>query len=115
MPRWAMSWLPFMGGAFLLSACAAAPVRLPNETDARCIHRLYDYPNRFEPFPTAASDCAGGRPLDLTGDHYYQVLASSLNIPFIDHEPRRDRVITLTGSRFPQSTVEPPPPELQLR
>lgn len=98
-----------------LAACASAPVRVAGETDAQCIHRLYDYPNRTEPFPTAAADCAGGRAPDLTGDRYYQVLASSLNVPFVSRDPKRDQAITLTGSRLPQSTAQPPPPELQLR
>ena len=113
MPPWFRPLPPV--AALLLAACAAGPVRLAGETDARCIHRLYDYPNRTEPFPTAAADCAGGRPPDLTGDRYYQVLASSLNIPFVSRDPKRDQAITLTGSRLPQSTAEPPPPELQLR
>ncbi len=98
-----------------LSACADAPVKLAGESDVRCIHRLYDYPDRIEPFQTAATDCAGGRPLDLTGDPYYQVLASSLNLPFVAHEPKRDQVITLTGSRVPQPTAQPAPPDLTLR
>ena len=98
-----------------LSACASAPVKLAGESDVRCIHRLYDYPDRIEPFQTAATDCAGGRPPDLTGDPYYQVLASSLNLPFVAHEPKRDQVITLTGSRFPQPTAQPAPPDLTLR
>ncbi len=115
MPRRFRSSFLSMGGALLLGACAAAPVRLPGETDAQCIHRLYDYPNRFEPFPTAASDCAGRRPLDLTGDRYYQELASSLNVPFVSRDPKRDQTIILTGSRLPQPTSEPAPPELQLR
>ena len=114
MPRRSLS-SGLLALAALLSACAPDQPRLPGETDARCIHRLYDYPNRLEPFATAAADCAGRHPLDLTGDRYYQELASSLNIPFVAHEPKRDQVITLTGSRFPQSTSEPPPPELQLR
>ena len=98
-----------------LAACAAASTRLAGETDAQCIHRLYDYPNRIEPFPTAAAECAGHGPLDLTGDRYYQVLASSLNVSFVSHDPKNDQVITLTGSRIAQPTSEPPPPQLQLR
>ena len=98
-----------------LSACATGPVKVAGESDVRCIHRLYDYPDRIEPFQTAAADCAGGRPPDLTGDHYYQVLASSLNLPFVAHEPKRDQVITLTGSRIPQPTSQPASPDLTLR
>ena len=115
MPSRFRSSFPALAGALLLGACASAPVRLAGETDAHCIHRLYDYPNRFEPFPSAASDCAGHRPLDLTGDRYYQELASSLNVPFVSRDPKRDQTIIPTGSRFPQSTSEPAPPELQLR
>ncbi len=98
-----------------LASCGAAPTRLAGETDVRCIHRLYDYPARSEPFQTAASTCASGRVVDLTGDHYYQVLATSLNVPFVDHEPKHGNTIVLTGSRIPQPTNQPPPPELQLR
>ena len=97
-----------------LAACQAAPERLPGDTDARCIHRLYDYPVRAEPFQAAASTCAPGRVVDLTGDHYYQVLATSLNVPFIDRDPKRGDTIVLTGSRIPQSTRQVPPPELSL-
>jgi hypothetical protein len=98
----------------LLGACSAASGRLPGESDARCIHRLYDYPTRTEPFPTAASTCAGGRVVDLTGDRYFQVLASSLNIPFVSHDPHGSDTIVLTGSRLAQPTDMPPPPQLSL-
>ena len=98
-----------------LAACQAAPEHLPGETDARCIHRLYDYPARTEPFQTAASTCAPGRVVDLTGDRYYQVLATSLNVAYVSHDPPGKDVITLTGSRIGQPTSEPAPPELMLR
>ena len=89
-------------------------MRLPGESDARCIHRLYDYPDRIEPFQTAARNCAGNRVVDLTGDRYYQVLASSLNVPYVSHDAPHGDVITLTGSRIAQPTDVPPPPELSL-
>ena len=98
-----------------LAACQAAPERLPGDTDARCIHRLYDYPVRAEPFQAAASTCAPGRVVDLTGDRYYQELASSLNVAYVSHDPPGKDVITLTGSRIAQPTSEPAPPELRLR
>lgn len=98
----------------LLAACSSASVRVAGETDVQCIHRLYDYPNRVVPFPTATSECAGTRRVDLTGDSYYQVLASSLNIPFTNSDPHHT-TIALTGSRIPQSTDQPAPPELSLR
>ncbi len=98
-----------------LAACAGSTGRQPGETAVRCIHRLYDYPDRQEPFQTAASQCGGDGPVDLTGDRYFQVLASTLNIPWVTRDPARDGSITLTGSRIPQSTAEPAPPELSLR
>lgn len=98
----------------LLAACSSASQRVAGETDVQCIHRLYDYPNRLEPFPSAASDCAGTGRVDLTGDSYYQVLATSLNIPFTSRDPGHT-TIALTGSRIPQSTSQPAPPELSLR
>ena len=100
--------------AGLLAACAATPVKLAGESDARCIHRLYDYPTRVEPFAIAAHECAGGSTVDLTGDPYYQELATSQNIAFVDHNPKQNSSITLTGSRIPQSTRQVPPPELTL-
>ncbi len=98
-----------------LAGCAGSTGRQPGETAVGCIHRLYDYPDRQEPFQTAASECGGEGPVDLTGDRYFQVLASTLNIPFLTRDPKRDGSITLTGSRVPQSTGEPAPPELSLR
>lgn len=95
----------------VLAGCVSAPARQPHETDVACIHRLYDYPNRAEPFAVAAGDCAGSRTVDLTGDRYFQLKARTLNIPFVDRQPGS---ITLTGSRVPQSTDEPAPPELSL-
>ncbi len=97
-----------------LSSCAAVPPRVAGDTDVRCIHRLYDYPVRTEPFQAAANTCAPGRTVDLTGDRYYQVLATSLNVPFVDHDPKRSDTIVLTGSRIPQPTTQTPPPELSL-
>ena len=97
-----------------LATCQAAPERLPGESDARCIHRLHDFPVRAEPFQAAASTCAPGRVVDLTGGHYYQVLASSLHVAFVDHRPQRSDTIVLTGSRIPQPTDQVPPPELSL-
>ena len=100
----------------ILAACANEPVRQPHETDARCIHRLYDYPTRSAPFPTAANECKTGRgPVDLTGDRYYQVLASSLNVPYVTRDPKRDSTIMLTGSRIPQPTNRAVDPALSLR
>ena len=98
-----------------LASCGTAPTRLAGETDIRCIHRLYDYPARSEPFQAAASTCARGRTVDLTGDRYYQVLATSLNVPFLDRDPKRGDTVVLTGSRVPQPTDQVPPPELRLR
>ncbi len=112
------SALPFISMPLLmvaLAACAGSTGRQPGETAVRCIHRLYDYPNRQEPFQTAASQCGGDGPVDLTGDRYFQVLASTLNIPWTTRDPKHDGSITLTGSRVPQSTAEPAPPELSLR
>lgn len=54
----------------IVTACAASPVRLAHESDVSCIHRLYDFPNRSSPFQSAASQCAGNRTVDLTGDPY---------------------------------------------
>ena len=98
-----------------LAGCAGSSGRQPGESAVGCIHRLYDYPARQEPFQTAASQCGGEGPVDLTGDRYFQVLASTLNIPFMTRDPERDGSITLTGSRVPQSTAEPAPPQLTLR
>ncbi len=98
-----------------LFGCAGSTGRQPGETAVRCIHRLYDYPDRQEPFQTAASACGGEGPVDLTGDRYFQVLASTLNVPYVTRDPKRDGSITLTGSRVPQSTDAPAPPELSLR
>ncbi len=97
-----------------LASCGATTARVAGDTDASCIHRLYDYPARSEPFQTAASTCAPGRIVDLTGDHYYQVLATSLNVPYVSHDPKRSDTIVLTGSRIPQPTGQVPPPELSL-
>ena len=99
----------------IVTACAASPVRQAHESDMRCIHRLYDFPTRSSPFPTAANQCAGNRTVDLTGDPYFQVLASSFNVPFIDRNPKHDSTIVLTGSRVPQPTDQPPPPQVSLR
>lgn len=100
-----------------LAACAGPgsdTARLSGETDVACIHRLYDYPNRAVPFQVAASECAGNRTVDLSGDRYYQVLASSLNVRFVSHDRPGTDTIALTGSRIPQSTSEPAPPQLFL-
>ena len=97
-----------------LASCGATAARLAGDTDASCIHRLYDYPARSEPFQAAASTCAPGRTVDLTGDHYYQLLATSLNMPFVNRDPKRGDSIVLTGSRIPQPTDQVPPPELSL-
>ena len=99
----------------LLAACSSADVRVAGDTDVRCIHRLYDYPSRAVPFQIAAGECAGNSTVDLTGDRYYQVLARSLNLPFVNHDPKQDHSIDLTGSRIPQSTDTPAPPQLLLR
>lgn len=98
-----------------LAACATGPVRQPHETQAACIHRLYDYPTRSVLFQTAVGECSGGGPADLTGDRYFQLLASTLNIPYVTHDPRQDRTIVLTGSRIPQPTNQPAEPDLLLR
>ena len=97
----------------LLASCADSS-RLPHETDVQCIHRFYDLPARSEPFQTAASTCAGDRTVDLTGDRYYQLLASRLNLPFVAHDPKNNRQIVLTGSRLAQPTDEPPPPQISF-
>ena len=96
------------------AACSSAPVKQAGESDTACIHRLYDYPTRSEPFAAAAHDCAGDRTVDLTGDPYYQELATSQNIAFVNRTPNRNSSITLTGSRTPQSTRQVAPPELSL-
>lgn len=99
-----------------LAACAGGDSpRQPNESAVTCIHRLYDYPARSMPFQTAVNACSDGHPVNLTGDRYYQVLASSLNVPYVTHDPKRDSTIMLTGSRIPQSTSEPVAPQLELR
>ncbi|WP_419727979.1 hypothetical protein [Lichenicola sp.] len=106
--------------ASLLAACSfvsdrqAGPVKLAGESDTACIHRLYDYPIRSEPFATAAHECAGTRTVDLTGDPYYQELTTTQNIAFVNRTPNRNSSITLTGSRIPQSTTQVAPPELSL-
>ncbi len=97
-----------------LAGCANGPIRQPGETQAACVHRLYDYPTRSAPFPTAVGECSGPGPIDLTGDRYYQLLASSLNLPYTTRDPKRDATIIETGSRIPQPTNQPPPPELSL-
>lgn len=100
----------------LLAGCAGGgPVRQANETDVACIHRLYDYPNRSVPFQTAAFECAGNRPPDLTGDRTYQVQARSLNVPFTSRDPKGSDGIVLTGSRLAQPADQPLPPQLQIR
>ena len=108
---------PFLTLCCLLGlvSCQAVSTRVAGESDARCIHRLYDYPTRSEPFQAAASTCAPGRTVDLTGDRYYQLLATSLNVPFVDRDPKQGDTIVLTGSRIAQPTDQVPPPELQLR
>ena len=98
-----------------LAACAVAPARQPHETQAACIHRLYDYPTRSVPFQTAADECKAGGPVDLTGDRYYQLLASTLNVPYVTRDPKRDSTIMLTGSRIPQPTNQPADPTLNLQ
>ena len=98
-----------------LAGCAGGPVRQPGESDAGCIHRLYDLPNRSQPFQAAAATCTGGRPPDLTGDRYFQVLARSLNQPYVTHDAKGSDGIVLTGSRLSQPTDQPPPPQLLLR
>ena len=98
-----------------LAACAGGPVRQPHETQAACVHRLYDYPNRSVPFQTAVSECSPHGPVDLTGDRYYQLLASTLNVSYVTRDPKRDSTIVLTGSRIPQPTSQPAEPALTLR
>ncbi len=95
-----------------LAACAAggAPVR---QSDDECLHQLYGYPQRALPFQTAARACSGSRPIDLTGDPDYQVLASSLNVPFVTRKSGGEQA-TLTGTKLSQPTTEPAPPELHL-
>jgi len=97
-----------------LAGCASGPVRQPGESQVACIHRLYDLPARIEPFPIAVADCSGGGRADLTGDPYFQTLASRFNLDWYSRDPRRDGSITLTGSRAPQPTTQPPAPELSF-
>ena len=97
-----------------LAACANGPIRQPGESAAACIHRLYDYPARSAPFQTAVAECSGDGPVDLTGDRYYQLLASSLNVPYTTRDPKGDATIMVTGSRIPQPTNQPVNPELSL-
>ncbi|MCQ8242135.1 hypothetical protein [Rhizosaccharibacter radicis] len=96
-----------------LAACSGADTRTGVSADAQCIHRLYDYPLRQMPFQAAAGSCAPNRPLDLTGDAYFQQLATSLNVPFVAKD--KGRPITLTGSRLATPSDQLPPPTLQLR
>ncbi len=95
-----------------LAACAAGRTDI-RQSDDECVHQLYDYPQRAVPFQTAIRECSGSRTIDLTGDPNYQVLASSLNVPFVTREPGGEQV-TLTGTRLSQPTTEPAPPELHL-
>jgi hypothetical protein len=97
----------------LLAACAAGDTRRDHvSADAQCIHHLYDYPQRQMPFQNAAASCSQGHTLDLTGDAYYQQLATSLAVPFTAKD--KGRPITLTGSRLSQPSDELPPPQLSL-
>ena len=101
--------------AGLLGGCSAAGLdREARASDVSCISRLYERPSRVAPFPVAVSACVGARPAVLTGARYYQVLASSYNLPFVSRDRPGSDVITLTGSRIPQSTREPAAPELGL-
>lgn len=102
-----------LGAAVALASCAAGHDRVAGESDAACIHRLYDYPQRTLPFASAVAACAGSRPPDLTGDAYFQKLARTDNIPFEARD--RDRGIVLTGSRLPQPVDAPADPQLRLR
>jgi len=96
-----------------LAACSGGNPRTGVSADAECIHRLYDYPLRQMPFQNAAGACAPDHPLDLTGNAYFQQLATSLNVPFVARD--KGRPITLTGSRLATPSDQLPPPTLQLR
>jgi len=98
----------------LVAGCASGPARQPGESQVACIHRLYDLPARIEPFPIALSECAAGGRADLTGDPYFQTLATRYNLDWTSRDPKRDGSITLTGSRAPQPTTQPPSPELSF-
>ena len=109
-----LALLGALAGCAILAGCASGPTRLPGESDAQCIHRLFDYPARSIPFQAASAACAGDRVVDLTGDRDYQVRASSLNLPFVSHDPKGSDTVVLTGSRLAQPTDQPPPPQLSL-
>ncbi|TLU73801.1 hypothetical protein [Lichenicoccus roseus] len=98
------------GFAIALAGCAG-PVR---ETDAACVHRYYDLPNRTMPFQSAVVTCHPEGPIDLTGDRYYQLLASSLNVPYVTRTPAADSRLVVTGSRIAQPTDRPADPQLSF-
>ncbi len=99
-----------------LSACSATALdrRQAGVSDVDCISRLYEPPTRVAPFPVAVDSCVGRRPADLTGARYYQVLARSLNLPYVAHDKPGTDFIMLTGSRIPYPTNTPAAPELRL-
>ncbi len=99
----------------LLAGCAGGAVEQAGETDVACIHRLYDFPNRAVPFPSAVAQCAGDRKPDLTGDKPFQLQASTFNIPYVDHDPAGTPGLVVTGSRLPVPTDQPLPPQQQIR
>jgi hypothetical protein len=107
--------VPVLLAISVLTGCSAAIGERPAGTsDVACISRFYDPPGRSMNFPEAVGACAGRRPADLTGNRYYQLLASSFNLPFVSHDQPGSDVILLTGSRIPVPTNVPPPPELSF-
>ncbi|WP_428375763.1 hypothetical protein [Lichenicoccus sp.] len=111
--RWTMK-IPVVAAVATVAACAA-PGRPVHETDDACVHRYYDYSARTMPFQSAVAECRPDGPIDFTGDRYYQLLASSLNVPYVTRTPEADSRIALTGGRIPQPTDRPADPQLSFR
>lgn len=112
MPRAMIAAVLAMVGA--VAGCAA-PVRPVHETDAACVHRYYDFATRTLPFQSAVVECHPNGPIDFTGDRYYQLLASSLNVPYVTRTPAADSTLAVTGSRIPQPTDRPADPQLSFQ
>ncbi len=97
-----------------VAACTGPATRPAHETDDACVHRYYDLPDRTMPFQSAVAECDPNGPIDFTGDRYYQLLASSLNVPYVTRTPAADSRLAVTGSRIPQPTDRPADPQLSF-
>ncbi len=114
--RLSLSRLPALLAPFLLLSCSGPEPEFAQSgvtQDASCIESYFNAALQALPFPAAVAACTHGRPPDLTGAAYYQLLASTDHIEYVSHDPAQ-LTIGIAGSRIPYPANRPAPPELTL-